>query len=285
MSLIQEALKRQHKDPTSKAAEAAGAAATPPPVPPPPPAATPLKFKPQKPGEEAADAGTAPATTVIGAESAAGLPPMAQEGAAGRGAEARGLLRKPVVIAGIAVAALVLVGGIIWAVKMLLPGKKPTEETQPPVANVAAPATTKKPETAKPTSNATVAAKPAEVPKPAPVPTVATQKPQPIPAKPVPAPTPAPVPAAPTGVSLAPPAAAVVSPPAPKKEVVRWPILLIKGILKGGQGGGGAIINNDIVEVGKEIDGVKVISVNANGTVTLEYKGERKMLRSGEIAN
>ena len=63
-----------------------------------------------------------------------------------------------------------------------------------------------------------------------------------------------------------------------------WPILVIKGVLgKGSRGNGGAIINNEIVSVGGEIEGVKIVSVNPNGTITLEFKGEKKTLRSGDI--
>ena len=275
MSLIQEALKRQHRDAASKAAEAATGSSTPPPVPDGQPqaadsaAASPLKFKPAKPAEEAGQGATlSPEAALIVSLKTddAGAP------------NKKPFFRKPAVLVGAVVAGVVVLAVIGFvatkAVRTLLPNKSPSNEPAPPAA--------KAPETNKP----------AKPPKAAPAQSNAAAMPQskpqvsaPKPAATTPGATAQKPPSAPapatSSPSIAPPP---VPKPLPKPEVAMWPILVIKGVLgKGSHGNGGAIINNEIVSVGGEIEGVKIVSVNPNGTITLEFKGEKKTLRSGDI--
>jgi hypothetical protein len=109
---------------------------------------------------------------------------------------------------------------------------------------------------------------------------------KPAPAKPGPAPAKPdkPVPAKPDKPVPAKPAPAKpVAKPTQSAMPMLWPILSIKGILSSGPGGG-AIINSQIVRIGDSIEGAKVISV-VKGNVTLKFEGETKVLRVGDITN
>lgn len=72
------------------------------------------------------------------------------------------------------------------------------------------------------------------------------------------------------------PAAAVAMPP----PVVRWPSLTLKAVLNRGQGRGVAFINGTAYEVGDEVDGATIASCG-DQCVQLTYKGERRTLRVG----
>jgi hypothetical protein len=282
VSLIQEALKRQHKDAAGKGGEAAAGSSTPPPVPGSQPqaaesaaTASPLKFKPSKPAEEAGQGAT------LSPEAALIVSLKTDDADA---PNKKPFFRKPGVLVGIVAGAVVVLAVIGFvatkAVRMLMPNKDSSNEQAPPAATVTTPA--KAPETnkpAKPPNSATAQSNAAATAQ------LKPQVPAPKPAATTPAATGQKPPSAtaPLSPSIAPPPAPK---PPPKPEVAMWPILVIKGVLgKGSRGNGGAIINNDIVSVGGEIEGVKLLSVNPNGTITLQFKGEKKMLRSGDITN
>ena len=147
------------------------------------------------------------------------------------------------VLLGAAVCALLILGGIGWLISTLLGGGDEGEEPKPTPA---------KPAPAKP------GPAPAKPDKPVPA------KPdKPVPAKPAPA--------------------KPVAKPTQSAMPMLWPILSVKGILSSGPGGG-AIINSQIVRVGDSIEGAKVISV-VKGNVTLKFEGETKVLRVGDITN
>ena len=68
-----------------------------------------------------------------------------------------------------------------------------------------------------------------------------------------------------------------------KKEPVSWPLLSVSGLVGKGDKGT-AIINNEIVQVGESILGAKVLSVDpVQKGVTLEYKGEQRFMKVGQI--
>ena len=68
------------------------------------------------------------------------------------------------------------------------------------------------------------------------------------------------------------------APPAPKQPVI-WPTVKIKGIV--GRGKNGAVMLNDqIVSIGGEIDGIKITRISSRG-VWLEYKGEKRFGKVG----
>jgi len=76
------------------------------------------------------------------------------------------------------------------------------------------------------------------------------------------------------------PAVSAKPAPPPPKEPVVWPVLTLKGLLKGARSAA-AKINGAIVVVGDEIEGAKVIAITAE-TVSLQYRGETCVLRSGD---
>jgi len=63
------------------------------------------------------------------------------------------------------------------------------------------------------------------------------------------------------------------------KEPVIWPILTLQGIM-GKPPNGAAIINGQIVSVGQEMEGVVLTAVGQD-TVTFSYKGESKRIKNG----
>jgi hypothetical protein len=75
------------------------------------------------------------------------------------------------------------------------------------------------------------------------------------------------------------------SPPEVKaaKEPVLWPVLSVKGVLMKPPRGI-AIINGELVAAGESIDEVEVVTVGPD-YVVLEYKGERRTMRPGEITD
>ena len=153
------------------------------------------------------------------------------------------------VLLGAAVCGVLILGGIVWLIDGFLGGGDEGEEPKPTETAPAKPGPT-----------------PAKPDKPVPA----------KPDKPVPARPDKPVPAKPGS-------AKPVAKPTQSAMPMLWPILSIKGILSSGPGGG-AIINSQIVRVGDSIDGAKVISV-VKGNVTLEFEGETKVLRVGDITN
>jgi hypothetical protein len=155
------------------------------------------------------------------------------------------------VLLGAAVCGVLLLGGIVWLISAAAQSFQGGGEEP-------------KPTPAKPAATEPVKAPPVESVEPEPA------KPAPVvePAKPVPA---KPEPAKP------------VAKPTQSAMPMLWPILSVKGIISSGPGGG-AIINSQIIEVGDSIDGAKVISV-VKGNVTLEFEGETKVLRVGDITN
>lgn len=114
-----------------------------------------------------------------------------------------------------------------------------------------------------------------EVPVPAPVPE-STPPPVPIGVE-SPKPLPEPIPDLPIQV--------VERVPAPRPEPVarpsgKWPPLTINGILTLG-GKANALINSEVMTVGEELKGVRVIQIEEN-TVTLLFGMEQKTLRVGQ---
>jgi hypothetical protein len=71
--------------------------------------------------------------------------------------------------------------------------------------------------------------------------------------------------------------AIVVPPPAP----VVWPILKVNALLRTSTMGSVRINNSELL-VGDEIDGVRVTDIDVS-MVTLQYKGETRKLRTGDI--
>lgn len=63
------------------------------------------------------------------------------------------------------------------------------------------------------------------------------------------------------------------------RRTVLWPPLTLRGIVGRGLNGA-AIINNQVVGVNEVIEGVRVVSIEAQG-VELEYQGEKKTLKVG----
>jgi len=85
-------------------------------------------------------------------------------------------------------------------------------------------------------------------------------------------------------VELPPPATTsivktVVVPPPPAPVV--WPILKVNALLRTSKMGS-VMINNSELIVGDEIDGVRVTDIDVS-MVTLQYKGETRKLRTGDI--
>jgi hypothetical protein len=60
---------------------------------------------------------------------------------------------------------------------------------------------------------------------------------------------------------------------------VEWPALTVAGII-GGDSRGSVFINEQVLEVGETIDGVRVAGI-ARQTVRLQYKGEVRDLKVG----
>lgn len=69
----------------------------------------------------------------------------------------------------------------------------------------------------------------------------------------------------------------VAPPPPPVKQPVVWPVLSCTGVAGRGKKGS-AFLNGQIVSVNETIEDVKVISIGER-SVTLEYRGERKVLK------
>lgn len=67
------------------------------------------------------------------------------------------------------------------------------------------------------------------------------------------------------------------------KEPVIWPVLSVKGVLMK-RPRGIAIINGELVSAGESLNDVKVVTVGPD-YVVLEFKGERKTVRPGEITD
>ena len=61
---------------------------------------------------------------------------------------------------------------------------------------------------------------------------------------------------------------------------VKWPRLKVVGTMAG-RGGGSAIINNVIVSVDEQIEGVRLLEVSQTACV-FEYMGETQMVRVGQ---
>lgn len=73
---------------------------------------------------------------------------------------------------------------------------------------------------------------------------------------------------------------AVVPPPIPPAPAV-WPILKVNALLKTSKMGSVRLNNSDLL-VGDEIDGVRVVDIDSS-MVTLQYKGETRKLRTGDV--
>ena len=263
MSLIQEALKRQHEDlgGAGKAPAVVDKAPT-------------LKLKPsdEDPGA-AGDHGPVPG----GAPDLAPPPLPHPPPAAPQGGSSTRVLaqlpqipvtkapakRKPGVIIGLIVLVVLFLGVGAWYLMMFL-GQAPA-----PVPPVKPPAVV----TPTPTSTVPVAVV-------APVPKLATQPVTPVtPVAPV---TPPVAPVATQIVALVTPSNPPVGPVEPVKPgPVVWPPLKINMLMKTTTT---AIvrINNVEYTVGDEIDGVQIVAIDSF-RVTLRYKGETKLFKTGEI--
>jgi hypothetical protein len=76
------------------------------------------------------------------------------------------------------------------------------------------------------------------------------------------------------------PAAVVEQPkPAPPPAPLVWPVLTVSGVMGKGTKGA-AKINNIIVEVGQEIDDVRLVAIGVQ-SVQLEYKGHERTVKVG----
>ena len=292
MSLIQEALKRQHEEFRSREGESKLPKLPPEPAEPVQPAvpqtavsaelpaessAVPLKLKPQK-TQDVESADNAGAEDEPGGISADGSPSPGIDEALHSGLPAtvegpfvdsqKKRLKLLFIVGGIT-AAVIIIAALIWVAGMAFrsinqstaeisgsAGKKPA--IIPPVGKTLAssvkPASTEGKQEKK-TVEAAPQAKLPETPPPVQVANAATVPPPVLPPKPQP------------------------------KETNQWPILVIKGLLGTDSGKGGAIINNEIVNVGQEIQGVKVVSIGTAGTVILSFKGQARTLRIGDITN
>jgi hypothetical protein len=103
------------------------------------------------------------------------------------------------------------------------------------------------------------------VPPPEPVksePPVVTNVPPPEPVKPEPPPS-----------AVSTQAEESVKPPP-----IVWPGIKVNGIVGRGRTGS-AILNNKVVPIGESTEGVTVVEIGKQPSVTLEFKGERKTLR------
>jgi len=263
VSLIQEALKRQREDMESpgKTAEVPSVSEE--------DKGSAFKLKvPQTSGEpenaaSSAD-GAAPAPGAGDDQGSTVQPPSLP--ASPRAAERLRKLRKPLIIAAIAICVLLVLTGVIILAKgpilKLLSGS--------PKAPPEAAATKQTPPTplppALPPAIAPTSAVPAVVQLPPAVIPPITQPASNVTVNP-------PIPPDGTPVAVKP------EPPTQKEPVV-WPILTLKGLLKGSRSAA-AKINNAIVSVGEEIDGAKVIAITSDA-VTLQYKGATCVLRSGD---
>lgn len=71
-------------------------------------------------------------------------------------------------------------------------------------------------------------------------------------------------------------------PPLVKREPVIWPILTVQGVMgsTSRRPRGAAIINSDIIAIGTEIEGVRLISVDSD-SATFSFKDETKKVKVG----
>ncbi len=74
------------------------------------------------------------------------------------------------------------------------------------------------------------------------------------------------------------------SPPPPQKplEPVYWPKLKLSAIVRNTQGKSAAILNNNLVDIGAEINGVTLLEILPNGDVRLQCGHETMLLRVGQ---
>jgi hypothetical protein len=124
-------------------------------------------------------------------------------------------------------------------------------------------------------------------------PPVIVQPPRPDPAVVTPQPPPPPetnqIPTLPPVVTNVPPPEPVKPEPPPsavstqaeesvKPPPIVWPGIKVNGIVGRGRTGS-AILNNKVVPIGESTEGVTVVEIGKQPSVTLEFKGERKTLR------
>lgn len=269
MSLIQEALKRQHEDlgSTGKPPAADGKAPS-------------LKLKTtDAPGHAPAESAAAPAQPIAAKEPEA---PAAHTGSSVHvtaqlpkiPVAPPGKSKLPIIIAGVVVIVVLLVVGIWLVIGMLKPV---VQKPQPPavVAPVAVVPSNKPPAVVapvvQPATQAVVVVQPVVQPSTQVVvqvavsPSITTSTPVAV--------VPAVVPVVPAVVTAKPPPV-VVAP-------VVWPPLKINMLLKTART---AVvrINNSEYSVGDEVEGVKVVAIEMD-SVTLKYKNETRKLRAGEV--
>ncbi len=67
----------------------------------------------------------------------------------------------------------------------------------------------------------------------------------------------------------------------PRPEPVLWPKLTLQGLLSKGREGGAALINNELIQQGGQIKGVELVEVRKS-SVVLKYKGEAMELKARE---
>ncbi|MDZ4199421.1 MAG: hypothetical protein U1E27_09060 [Kiritimatiellia bacterium] len=115
---------------------------------------------------------------------------------------------------------------------------------------------------------------PGAVPPSTPVPPVEPAPPVQPPVSPAPVPKPTPPP------EISQPTQPVPVPVPAIRAEVKWPELLIRGVFLAASDST-ALINGDIVRVGDEVRGVRILKI-ADDAVTLQFGGETRTLRGGQ---
>jgi hypothetical protein len=263
MSLIQEALKRQQEE--SGESPVADTRQTPRP--------TAVPDQPKAPPAAPPTPPTPPPLPSGDQETAAPLSSVVEK------TEEKSGRRTWPVLLGVLLLVLLLAGGGIWMMMYALGSLKPSQGEEggqqtsrtkiviePGGAEAGGAAPAEQPPQPEPGTQPEPEPAPQPVPEPAPQP------------QPEPAPQPEPG-AASTGET--PPSEVPGTTPQPGPEPVAWPSLALSGMV--GKGiNGSAIINGAVVSVGEVVDGARVTFIGIQN-VELEYKGETRTLRVGQM--